>query len=59
VNTLEKLRMLSLCSGIGGADLAAEWTNGREVVGQVEISPFCQQVLAMHWPHGYKRCESC
>jgi len=42
--------MLSLCSGIGGADLAAEWTEAIEVVGQVEIDPFCQQVLAKHWP---------
>ena len=44
------LRMLSLCSGIGGADLAAEWTEAIEVIGQVEIDPFCQQVLAKHWP---------
>ena len=48
---MKKLRMLSLCSGIGGADLAAEWTNQIEIVGQVEINPFCQQVLAAHWPH--------
>lgn len=44
------LRMLSLCSGIGGADLAAEWTGAIEVVGQVEIDLFCQAVLAKHWP---------
>lgn len=43
------MRMLSLCSGIGGADLAASWAN-IEVVGQVEIDPFCRQVLAKHWP---------
>jgi ADP-heptose:LPS heptosyltransferase len=47
---MNKLRMLSLCSGIGGADLAAEWTDGIETVGFVEINPFCQQVLAKHWP---------
>lgn len=41
--------MLSLCSGIGGADLAASWA-GIEIVGQVEIDPFCQAVLAKHWP---------
>ncbi len=29
---MKKLRLLSLCSGIGGADLAAEWTNHIEVV---------------------------
>jgi DNA (cytosine-5)-methyltransferase 1 len=42
--------MLSLCSGIGGADLAANWA-GIEIVGQVELDPFCQQVLAKYWPH--------
>jgi DNA (cytosine-5)-methyltransferase 1 len=47
---MQKLRMLSLCSGIGGADLAAEWTNQIEVIGQVEINPFCQKVLTKHWP---------
>ncbi len=47
---MSKLRMLSLCSGIGGADLAAEWTKKIEIVGQVEIDAFCQAVLAKHWP---------
>ncbi|WP_170143009.1 DNA cytosine methyltransferase [Thermosporothrix hazakensis] len=41
--------MLSLCSGIGGADLAAEWA-GIQVVGQVEIDTFCTRVLQQHWP---------
>jgi DNA (cytosine-5)-methyltransferase 1 len=45
------LRMLSLCAGIGAIDLAAELTGGIEVVGQVEINPFCQKVLAKHWPN--------
>ena len=45
------LRLLSLCSGIGGADLAAEWTGAITVAGQVEIDPFCQHILAKHWPH--------
>lgn len=43
------MRVLSLCAGIGGFDLAAEWA-GHEVVGQVEIDPFCLRVLAKHWP---------
>ena len=43
------MRVLSLCSGIGGLDLAAEMA-GMEVIGQVEIDPFCQAVLAKHWP---------
>ncbi len=47
---MKKLRMLSLCSGIGGVDLAAEWTGEIEIVGQVEINTFCQSVLSKHWP---------
>jgi len=48
---MAKLRMLSLCSGIGGLDIAAEMTGAIEVVGQVEIDPFCRRNLAYHWPH--------
>jgi site-specific DNA-cytosine methylase len=48
---MSKLRLLSICSGIGGADLAAEWTGAIEVVGQVEIEPFCRAVLSKQWPH--------
>ena len=44
------MRALSLFSGIGGFDLAAEWT-GFEVAGFVELDPFCQKVLRKHWPH--------
>lgn len=47
---MTKLRMLSLFSGIGGADLGAEMTGGIEVVGQVEIKSYCCQVLSKHWP---------
>lgn len=43
------LRMLSLCSGIGGIDLAA-LRAGFEIAGQVEINPFCCDVLAMQFP---------
>lgn len=40
----------SLFAGIGGFDLAAERA-GFEVKWQVEIDPYCTQVLEKHWPH--------
>jgi DNA (cytosine-5)-methyltransferase 1 len=43
------MKMLSLFSGIGGIDLAAEWA-GIETVAFCEIDPYCQKVLKKHWP---------
>jgi DNA (cytosine-5)-methyltransferase 1 len=43
------LRFVSLCAGIGGIDIGLERA-GHQCVGQVEIDPFCQKVLAKHWP---------
>jgi DNA (cytosine-5)-methyltransferase 1 len=46
-----KLRVLDLFSGIGGFSLGLERTGGFETVAFCEIDPFCQRVLAKHWPH--------
>lgn len=44
------MRFLSLFAGIGGFDLGLERA-GWQCVGQVEIDPFCQKILAKHWPN--------
>lgn len=43
------LTLLDLFSGIGGFSLAAHWA-GFRTVQFVEINPYCQRVLAKHWP---------
>lgn len=43
------LKVLSLFAGIGGIDLAAEWT-GFKTAAFCEKDKYCQKVLNKHWP---------
>ena len=39
----------SLFSGIGGIDLGFERA-GHDIAWQVEIDPWCREILSKHWP---------
>lgn len=44
-----KLRVLDLCSGIGGYSLGLERTGGFETIAFCEADEFCREVLRKHW----------
>ena len=46
------MKHISLFSGIGGFDLAAEWAGWTNVVS-CEINPFGNKVLNHYWPNAY------
>ena len=47
---MAKIRILDLCSGIGGFSLGLEATGGFETVAFCEVEEFCCKVLNKHWP---------
>jgi len=46
------MKLISLFSGIGGFELAAEWAGWQNVVS-CEINPFGRQALNYYWPNAY------
>ena len=44
------IRILDICSGIGGFSLGLESTGGFDTVAICEFDDFCRKVLNKHWP---------
>jgi DNA (cytosine-5)-methyltransferase 1 len=47
---------VSLFSGLGGFDLAAEWMGWKNIVS-CEINPFCNKILEYYWPEAYHHTD--
>ena len=50
------MKLISLFSGIGGFELAAEWMGWTPVVS-CEINPFGRKVLEHYWPQAYHHTD--
>ena len=46
------MQVISLFSGIGGFEIAAEWMAWDNVVS-CEIDKFCNKILKYYWPNAY------
>ena len=43
--------IVSLFSGVGGLEMGLEWAGLGSVAAQVELDPYCHQILERNWPH--------
>jgi len=48
---MRKLRLLSICSGIGVIDYVWSYVLRQEIAGQIEIDAYCTNVLVERFPH--------
>ena len=51
------IRILDICSGIGGFSLGLESTGGFDTVAFCEFDDFCRKVLNKHWSCYLRRGE--